>query len=40
MMLLNECDYLVSTLTNGSLFSLAMKEGDFKDKYIFNLGKY
>lgn len=40
MLLLNECDYLVSTLTNGSLFSLAMKEGDFKDKYIFNLGKY
>ncbi|WP_417009137.1 hypothetical protein [Bacteroides congonensis] len=40
LLLLNKCDYLVTTLTNGSLFTLAMKEGDFTDKYIFNLGKY
>lgn len=40
MLLLNECKYIVATLTNGSLFTLAMKEGEFEDKYIYNLGKY
>lgn len=40
MLILAKCPYLVSTLTNGSLFSLAISENEFKDKYIFNIGKY
>ncbi len=40
MLILAQCPYIVTTLTNGSLFSLAISEQEFKDKYIFNLGKY
>lgn len=40
MLILAKCPYIITTLTNGSLFSLAIAENEFKDKYIFNLGKY
>ena len=40
LVLLTKCDYLVSSITNGSLFVLAEKQNDYKDKYLFDLGRY
>ena len=40
LLLLTKCGYLISSLTNGSIFVLAHKQGLYKDKYIFNIGKY
>lgn len=40
LLLLTKCDYLVSSITNGSLFALAEKDYPYKDKYIFDIGKY
>lgn len=40
MLLLARCPFIVTTLTNGSLFSLAVAERDFTEKYVFDLGKY
>lgn len=40
VLLLNECDYLVSSIANGSMFALTMKENDYKDSYYFDLGVY
>ncbi len=39
LIILSECDYLISSLTNGSVYSLAYN-CDFKDSYIFDLGRY
>lgn len=40
MLIFNECPYIVTTVTNGSLFSLALREKEVQDKYVFDLGKY
>lgn len=40
MLLLAECDYLIASKASGSFFSMVMKEGDWKGKYIFELGVY
>ncbi len=39
LLLLAKCDYFITSITNGSIFSLAYSEG-FKDCFIFNLGVY
>lgn len=38
--LLTRCNYLISSITNGSLFMYGMKEGEFEDSYWFDLGLY
>ena len=40
LILLTKCDYLISSITNGSLFVLAERENEYKDCYLFELGKY
>ncbi|WP_294168586.1 hypothetical protein [uncultured Clostridium sp.] len=40
VLLLNECGYLITSLASGSIFSLVMNEKNYKDYYIFDLGKY
>lgn len=40
IILLTKCDYLISSITNGSLFALNMMEGTYKDDYWFDLGEY
>ena len=40
IILLTKCDYLISSITNGSLFALNMMEGTYKDDYLFDLGEY
>ncbi|WP_308779736.1 hypothetical protein [uncultured Clostridium sp.] len=40
VLLLNECSYLITSLASGSIFSLVMNEKNYKDYYIFDLGKY
>lgn len=40
LLLLSECDDLITSLTNGSLFALLMKEGEYQNQYIFQLGTY
>ena len=37
---LTKCGYLISSITNGSIFVLAYKDDDYKDSFLFNLGKY
>lgn len=40
LLLLTKCGYLISSITNGSIFVLAYKNDDYKDSFLFNLGKY
>ena len=40
LLLLTKCDYLISGITNGSLFALAEKQDSYRDEYLFDLGKY
>lgn len=40
MLLLAECDYLIASKASGAYFTMIMKEKDWKDKYIFELGIY
>lgn len=40
LLLLTECDYLISSITNGSLFVLAEKQDAYVDEYLFDLGRY
>lgn len=40
MILLTRCHFLVSSITNGSLFSYGLKKDQYEDSYWFNLGKY
>lgn len=40
VLLLNECEYLVSSIASGSMFALAMNKGTYKDYYYFDLGVY
>ena len=40
MIMLTECDYLISSITNGSLFSYGLKEDEYIDSFWFNLGFY
>jgi hypothetical protein len=40
MILLSECKYLVSSITQGSKFSYSLNDGKYKDEYIFDLGLY
>lgn len=40
LLLLTKCDYLVSSITNGSIFVLAEKQDTYKDQYLFDLGRY
>lgn len=40
IILMSECDYLVSSIASGSIFALNMKKEAFKDSYVFDLGDY
>jgi hypothetical protein len=40
LLLLTKCDYLVSSITNGSMFVLAGKKEAYKEQYLFDLGRY
>lgn len=40
LLLLTKCDYLVSSITNGSMFVLAEKQDVYKKQYLFDLGRY
>ena len=40
MILLSKCKYLISSITQGSKFSYSLNGGNYKDKYIFDLGLY
>ena len=40
ILLLNKCDYLISSITNGSLFSRLYNDKPFADEYWFELGRY
>lgn len=38
--LLSECEYLISSITCGSVAAFAFNGNSYKDKFIFNKGKY
>lgn len=40
MILLSNCKYLISSMTQGSKFSYALNGAKYEDEYIFNLGLY
>ncbi len=40
LLLLGRCEYLVSSLTNGSIFALTQCNQNLKEKFIFDIGKY
>ena len=40
ILLMMECQYLVSSIASGSIFALNMKREDYKASYIFDLGDY
>lgn len=40
VLLLNECDYLITGITNGSLVSCCLNDKIYKDEYWFRLGDY
>ena len=40
LLLLNKCDYLISSLTNGSLFLKLICDKKYEDEHWFELGKY
>lgn len=40
MILLSKCKYLISSITQGSIFSYSLKDGNYEDEYIFDLGLY
>lgn len=40
MLLLAECDYLISSKASGSYFAMIMKKQDWEDSYIYELGVY
>ncbi len=40
MLLLSRCEYLIGGITNGTQFALIMNNNEYKDKIIYNLGKY
>lgn len=40
MLLLSQCKYLISSITQGSKFSYTMNDGKYQDEYIFDLGLY
>lgn len=40
MLLLSECKYLISSITQGSKFSYLLNDGKYQDEYIFDLGLY
>lgn len=40
IILMSECDYLVSSIASGSVFALNMKKEPYKASYIFDLGDY
>ena len=40
MILLANCKYLISSITQGSKFSYALNGGNYEDEYIFDLGLY
>lgn len=40
MLLLSKCDYLVTSLASGSRFAIAMNNNNYKDKFIFDIGRY
>lgn len=40
LLLLRECDYLIASITNGSLFVLNSKEDEYLDCYLFDIGVY
>ena len=39
LVILSKCDYLVSSIANGSAFAISYSEG-FKDHYVYDLGEY
>ncbi|MBP3366694.1 MAG: hypothetical protein J6K96_06820 [Treponema sp.] len=40
IILLSYCKYFISSITNGSISAYLLKDGNFTDEYIFNLGHY
>ena len=40
VLLLAKCPYIVSSITNGSLFALTVKNEEYSDEYWFDLGLY
>lgn len=40
LLLLTKCGYLISSITNGSIFVFAYKDDNYKDSFLFNLGRY
>lgn len=40
LILLSKCQYLISSVTNGSLYSYLIKKQDYQDEYWFELGLY
>ncbi len=40
IILLSECRYLITSITNGFVCALAFNGNQYKDKYIFDLGVY
>ena len=40
LILLSKCQYFISSITNGSLYSYLIKEYPFKEEYWFELGVY
>ena len=40
MILLSKCNYLITSITQGSKFSYILNGGKYMDKYVFDLGLY
>lgn len=40
MILLSQCRYLITSITQGSKFSYALNGGKYEDEYVFDLGLY
>ena len=39
LVILSRCDYLVSSIANGSAFAISYSNG-YKDHYVFDKGEY
>lgn len=40
ILLLSKCKYFISSITNGSIAAYLLKDVEYQDEYIFNLGTY
>lgn len=40
ILMLSECKYFISSITMGSISAYLLKQSDYEDEYIFDLGRY